>query len=217
MTRQQLRINLWPLKQNTKSWHPGTSIQTLQHRHCCLYFCIDIITWCHMFTVNITWKGLGFRTCRKYVKNTSKICHCPMSGPTLDSRFLAREVVTIKTWLEMQIPKLQLNLGPIISAPAAKGNFVTGPRSSHHTRGRGVMETHLRQKSHWVSRSFVPVSRQSPFCLWDAGAGSFFSVYALIFQYNLKLSLGRTQPGSEMYSAQMTFLWLCDCKLLVAL
>lgn len=47
-------------------------------------------------------------------------------------RCLLGEVVKIKSWLELRIPKLWLNLGPIISASAAKGNFLTSPYNSHH-------------------------------------------------------------------------------------
>lgn len=66
----------------------------------------------------------------------------------------------------MWIPKLQLNLGPIISAPAAKGNFLTAP----HNGVWGYTDTVMAYYSSsldWVSRSFVPVFRQRTFCLQD--------------------------------------------------
>lgn len=119
-----------------------------------------------MFTINIiihtcktrakqhlTWNRSELLTCRKYVK----ICHL-VRRPCR----LVRDVVKIKTWLEMWIPKLQLNLGPIISAPAAKGNFSTSPHYSHHLWGLGLWR-HTRGilllKSDGMSRSFVPVFR----------------------------------------------------------
>lgn len=62
--------------------------------------------------------------------------------------------------------KLWLNLGPIISAPAAKGNISASPHNSHHLWGFGLW-SHTRCRlllnSDGVSRSFVPSSDKARF------------------------------------------------------
>lgn len=75
-------------------------------------------------------------------------------------------------WQEkLWIPKPRLNLGPIISAPAAKGNFSTSPHNSHHLWDLRLWRHTwgiLLLKFIRVFTCFVPVFRQSTFCLPDA-------------------------------------------------
>lgn len=147
------RIDLWPLNKyrGTKSWQPDRSIQTPAninahwtdcHMTPCVYHKQHNPHLGEKKKNHLTWNVSGFLTCRK----TFKMCHV-VRRPRSHRRCLVRGAVKIKTWLEMWIPKLRLNLGPIISAPAAKGNFSTSPHDSHHLWGFGVMETHSRHAS----------------------------------------------------------------------
>lgn len=87
--------------------------------------------------------GSGFLT---YTKGKSQNMS-PGPTPGSHTACLAREAAKTKTWLKLWIPKAQLNLALIISAPAAKGNFSTSPHNSHHFWGLVVAGTHLKRTS----------------------------------------------------------------------
>ena len=148
---------------STKSWQPDRSIQTPANVSY-VNGQILVFTCHHMFTINII-----IHLCRTSEENITwpemsqdsflvNMCHVARQ-PWSHRRCLVKEVVKIKTWLKMWILKLWLNLGPIISAPAAKGNFSTTPHNSHHFWGLGLWR-HTRGilllKSDRVSGSFVP-------------------------------------------------------------
>lgn len=122
------------------------------------------------------------------------------------------EVVKIKTWLKMGIPKLQLNLDPIIAAPAAKGNVSTRPHCSLHLWGLGcgdTLEANL-SSSDRVSRSFVPLSDKVYFVckMHFLPLAMLVSVlvYAVNYQYNLKMAKQNSSLKLNALVEQKTFI-----------
>lgn len=136
-------------------------------------------------THNLTWKGPGFLMCRKCANKNllGWTCSHGRCLASCEEQNLARRANT---------KKLQLNLGPIISAPAAKGNFLTGPHNSHRSWGDWGYGDTLEATFSWsLTGCLGPLSqfcRQSTSCLWDAcltpGHVSFLNSYALIQTVN---------------------------------
>lgn len=104
--------------------------------------------------------------------------------------------------------KPRLNLGPIISAPAAKGNFSTSPHNSHHLWGFGLWrhtQGVLLLDSDRMPRSFVLFFRQSMFCLQDAQLAMVTFISSMFMQSELSLQSQafHWQNKTEAWNAHM--------------
>lgn len=112
---------------------------------------------------NITWPEMGQDSSR--AENMSKYV-TQSDEPARTGAVGWEELWRSKLGSRCEYQKLRLNLGPIISAPAAKGNFSTSPHNSHHLWGLGLWR-HTRGilllKSDRVSRSIVPFSDKARF------------------------------------------------------
>lgn len=89
-----------------------------------------------------------------------------LSGDPVCTGAVWSELWRSKLGSRREYQKVWLNLGPIISAPAAKGNISTSPHNSHHVWGFGVWrhtQGILLLNSDRVSRSFVPFSDKARF------------------------------------------------------
>lgn len=98
-------------------------------------------------------------------KKTVNICHV-VRRLRLHRRSLVRIASRAKLGSRCEYQKLWLNLGPIISAPAAKGNISASPHNSHHLWGFGLWRhtrCRLLLNSDGASQSFVPFSDKARF------------------------------------------------------
>lgn len=196
LNHYSLRLDLRPLNKQRILTPRQINSNQCKHKHCC-YCChwTDISyhkAACiypkhhnpHMYDHkkkkhHLTWNGSGCLTCRKSVKT----CHVA-DDPARTGAVWWEELWRSKLGSRCEYQKLRLNLGPIISAPAAKGNFSTSPHNFHLLWGLGLWRhtQGILLKSDRVSRSFCPFVRQNTFCLQDAcltaGHVSLFNVYA---------------------------------------
>lgn len=159
-----------------------------------------------------------------HAENLSK--HVTLSDdPSRTGAVWREELWRSKLGSRCEYQKLRLNLGPIISAPAAKGNFSTSPLNSHHLWGLGLWR-HTRGilllESDRVSASFVLLSDKARLVckmhiLPPAMLASLMFVYT--YQHDLKLCIGRKNLSLKCtYRTKNCYLIRsCKCKVIVEL